>query len=121
MAEVDIFPGRSTASTAGGTSTITHSFKVPASKRWTFDYIEVEFGTQHASNTCNIQLDIDDAGSAANIWEELSNFKKQGVDFATKYSRALELEANDQIEIVYVRSGASTTIASAIHYIERDV
>jgi hypothetical protein len=43
------------------------------------------------------------------------------VDFTVKYSRALELEANDQIEVVYVRSGADSTIATTLHYIERDV
>jgi hypothetical protein len=121
MAEIDIFPGRSTASTGSAGTTITHSFKVPSGKRWLLDYIEVAFGTQHASNTCNIQLDLNDAGSAANIWIELSNFKLQGVDFATKYPRSLELEANDQIEVVYVRSGADSTIATTLHYIERDV
>jgi len=118
MTAINIFPYRPTASTAAGTTTIEHDFTVPAGKRWLIDYVEVEFGTQAANNTVDIQTNA--SGSYLNIWEQLASFKKLGVDLAARYPRAVELEAGDVLRCHYVR-GTSSTIASALHIMERDV
>ena len=119
MAAKNYLPRRETDSTSTGTSMINHDFPVTADRRWVFDTITVEFGTQHANNTVDIQTDA--TGSFLNIWEQFGNFKRITLDFSSIYPRGLELEAGKILRVVYTRSGVTSTIATALPVIERDL
>lgn len=119
MAAINIFPRRPTTTTAIGGGAINHDFTVPGGKRWLLDYVETEFVVQNVGNTVDIQTDA--SGGFLNIWEQLFNFRKQGVDLAARYPRATEYEAGVVIRLSYVRAGAASAITTTLHIVESDL
>ena len=119
MAAINIQPIRKITTTAAGTTTITTDYTVPASKRWLFDVIEVEFGTSNANNTVDIQFGQAGAGFV-NIFPQISNFLKIRVDLSSVFPRAPEGEATDVIRIIHTR-GTSSTCVSTVYIIERAI
>lgn len=123
MGEVNENFGMSEDSEASNTTTVTLTHKVPAGKRWVLGKLHLVSDDPDAANhTINIQLDIDDGGSPANVMKQIvGNFKFLSIDLASVLPRSGGLEANDQIEIVWVRATTATAVDSTLWYIEKDV
>lgn len=126
MAAIDIRPYMEVTTSSATTGGVTHAYKVSvlgsgsANKRWLIDLVEIEFGTAAANNSVDIQFDVADAGAPANIWPNVSNFNYHGVHFSSRYPRAIEMEENDSLEIVFTR-GTSSSVGSTVYLLESDI
>lgn len=101
--------------TGAGTSLVNDDHTVPAGKRWLVDYIETEFGVQAAGNKVDIQHPV-----GTNIWPQEPDFLKRGFDLGVRFPRAIELEENDVLRIVFTR-GTSSTVQAWVYIMERDL
>ena len=119
MANIDIIPVMAPYSTTTGSTTITYTLACPANKRLLLDTIEIEYGTAHASNVCNIKFEENGTGGSANIIPEFGNFRFTRIHLASWFPRAVEMEELDELTIVLVRSGADSTLVANIFYIQR--
>ncbi len=115
MAAINILPKMLTTSTIAGAGGVNHDYTVPGGKRWLLDYIETEFGVSNVGNTVDIEHP---AGTG--IWPQIGNFLKMNVDLASRYPRAVELEAGDVLRLAFARAAASTAM-SRVYIIERDI
>ena len=121
MANINIIPVMKEQTESSAGTEITVSVVCPSGKRILLDTIECEFGTSHASNVVNIKFEENGpSGSPANIIPVFGDFRYTRIHLASWFPRAVEMEETDELQVIFTRSGADSTLACRIFYIQRD-